>query len=190
MNRSGTLVGSLEFPTPGQLLPHTFHGLVAVGSEATAVLPLAEFGHDAIMLNDINDLGQAVGRSFCSFNVPVCSARPVLWQDGKLIDLQPFIEDGFAGTPAVAVAINDRGQIVCSLFDGDAPLILLTPIAPPADVNLDGRTDVKDLMLVLDNWGEVGVRTVLRSDVDESGAVDARDLATVLGGWTPVSDRR
>ena len=59
--------------------------------------------------------------------------------------------------------------------------LLLSQPSSPADGNLDGFVDARDLTGLLSEWGGMGFW-----DVDRSGRVDARDLAYVLAGWGPV----
>ncbi len=53
-------------------------------------------------------------------------------------------------------------------------------IALPGDVNGDGKVDYRDLVGVIDHWGESG--TVY--DVDGSGTVGYSDLVFIVDHWT------
>ncbi|MBC8101020.1 MAG: hypothetical protein H7Z41_00350 [Cytophagales bacterium] len=67
----------------------------------------------------INDRGQIVGSS---------AGRAVLWQDGKLWDLNQWIQEDSGWLLQAAVAVNEKGQIVGEgTFGGRHRGFLLTP---------------------------------------------------------------
>ena len=81
------------------------------------------------------------------------------------------------------MAINDDGEMIVSSAAG-VGCYLIRPIQPPGDVDFDCSVGMKDLMLVLENWGDRGDALVAASDLDRDGVIGPRDLAEVLGGWT------
>jgi chitinase len=52
------------------------------------------------------------------------------------------------------------------------------PFDCPSDIDGDGSTNVNDLLLIIDAWGESG-----EADIDNSGTVDVDDLLIVLNAW-------
>lgn len=54
-----------------------------------------------------------------------------------------------------------------------------------ADVNVDGRTDLGDVMFILDNFGTRTVGGPSVGDIDSSGAIDPGDLFFVLAEFLP-----
>ena len=53
-----------------------------------------------------------------------------------------------------------------------------------ADLNGDGSVGVKDLLILLGNWGLCGKGCCL-ADLDINGNVDVPDLLVLLGNWGP-----
>ncbi len=56
--------------------------------------------------------------------------------------------------------------------------------ACPADISGDQMVDVRDLLLLLQQWGSGGGTP---SDIDGSGMVDVDDLSLLLAAWGPCS---
>ncbi len=59
------------------------------------------------------------------------------------------------------------------------------PAFLPADINLDGQVDDRDLNLLLSHWGDTDPNPwgVLVGDINEDGFVDDRDLNLLLSAW-------
>ena len=55
----------------------------------------------------------------------------------------------------------------------------------PADFDLSGAVDVKDLLFLLGAWGPCPPKGDCLADFDLSGAVDVKDLLFLLGAWGP-----
>ena len=55
----------------------------------------------------------------------------------------------------------------------------------PADFDLSGAVDVKDLLFLLGAWGPCPKQGDCPADFDLSGAVDVKDLLFLLGAWGP-----
>ncbi len=55
----------------------------------------------------------------------------------------------------------------------------------PADFDLSGAVDVKDLLFLLGAWGPCPPKGECPADFDLSGAVDVKDLLFLLGAWGP-----
>jgi hypothetical protein len=68
-------------------------------------------------------------------------------------------------------------------FGGYDYAVVSTP-ALVGDVNLDGRVDINDLTVVLNNYGKAGQTWTQGSiDGDSTGTVDVNDLTIVLDGY-------
>ncbi|MHC4990739.1 MAG: dockerin type I domain-containing protein [Planctomycetota bacterium] len=90
-----------------------------------------------------------------------------------------------------SIALADTGQFgvenVPGTTDNQSPIIstafgpgLGTPDCP-ADVNLDGRVNVDDLVLVLLSWGApVGDGA---TDINQDGMVEMLDVLVVIQDW-------
>ncbi|PYS11765.1 MAG: hypothetical protein DMG15_16715 [Acidobacteria bacterium] len=73
----------------------------------------------------INNLGQAVGASDSS----VSEQRSVLFDGGRVIDLNTLIPSGMGWFLTEARDINDSGQIVgTGIFNGHERAFLLSPV--------------------------------------------------------------
>jgi len=138
---------------------------------------------------DINDAEQIAGNCFLQNLTP----RPFIWQDGVMTRIDDLIppRPGYSAM-ASANAINNRGQIAGrAVVPGQIHVgVILTPIVPLGDVNLDCAIDGDDLTLVLGNWGpdklghiaDIVTSSTLQPPGD--GVIDGADLAVVLGNWS------
>jgi probable HAF family extracellular repeat protein len=76
----------------------------------------------------INTAGQVVGQSTYIAGVSglgpdLVNDHAFLWQNGTMIDLNSLLPAGSGWILEDAVAINDKGQIVCSGVSGGAALV-------------------------------------------------------------------
>ncbi len=62
-------------------------------------------------------------------------------------------------------------------------LLILPPVARPADLDGDGDVDAFDLALLLGSWGPCGDCNDCPADLDSNCTVGAADLAQLLGNW-------
>ena len=129
-------------------------------------------GSPECFAKDINDVGQIVG--FCwSFGQ---NAKPFLWQDGVMTNLNDLIPPELDITVSIAQAINNAGQITAD-ESGTSDTVLLTPIAPPiGDINIDCTVDVDDLIILLSDWAQ----TDSLADLNGDGVVNVLDLIILL----------
>ncbi|HRQ74812.1 MAG TPA: hypothetical protein PK098_02720, partial [Phycisphaerales bacterium] len=132
----------------------------------------------------INNLFQIGGSCTSS----ALGQRAFLWQTGSMHD----INDLLVGTAAIArrvSGINDAGQILVeALLKGKTVAMRLAPIdRPVTDLNADCRTNVPDLMMLLEQWGplprNVGGGLAPTADFNRDGGVDVLDLLILLGNW-------
>ena len=56
-------------------------------------------------------------------------------------------------------------------------------MACPADFNNDGKVDITDLNMVLDQWGKSSTNV----DIDEDGYVGMHELMQVIFNWGDCS---
>ena len=105
------------------------------------------------------------------------------WRDNVQTDLSTLVpEDHRVG---VVAGIDRYGRIAASVH---APPLgrgaaLLTPITTPADLNIDCRVDLQDLLLLLLDFGCAGGDC--EGDVNQDGQTSVPDLAIVLTNWSP-----
>jgi hypothetical protein len=146
--------------------------------------------YDAAQFRGMNEVGQAVGYSYCQYTSP-CDNNPLhqvhLWMEGSYYSLNSFLPQNWPGKIYEGRAINDSGVIAAyGYYQGQGKMYIFTPVgSSPADITIDCRVDVKDLTMVLECWGPTSESPVKRADVDDDGVVGPRDLAEVLGAWTP-----
>ena len=67
------------------------------------------------------------------------------------------------------------GNVFC--FSGGLDAIALDP----ADINQDGMVDVKDLLILLGDWGQTGSP----ADINGDGIVGVEDILQLLAAWNP-----
>lgn len=96
------------------------------------ITDLENFGDDPIgNALAINNCGQIVGFSGLDFN-DVTTQRALLWEGGRVINLQTQIPGNSGWVLQQAAGINDRGQIAgLGLHNGERRAFLLTPIRGP-----------------------------------------------------------
>jgi len=81
-----------------------------VWDETNGLLALPDWGGYYNSAEDLNNAGQVVGGAVNQWD----ELRPVLWQDGQIIDLGTL-----GGPEGIAVGINEAGQIVGDVDDAD-----------------------------------------------------------------------
>ncbi len=160
---------------PGDILARSFlweHG------ETTLLGVLPGYAHTAA--RDISDLGIAVGG--CTSGDNPNDRRGFLWQAAVMYDMNEVIPPRSGVFITRGSGISNKGQIIAN---GTAPgyglvVLLLTPIDPsPADLDGDCDTDVSDLLMLLDEWGQ----TNSPADFDADGVVGILDLLFLLANW-------
>jgi hypothetical protein len=164
VNNLGQAVGSMRFGMAGgYTVP------VLWDSGVVHELPILPGGGDTYVY-DINDAGIAVGRS-------AGLGRAVLWRDGKIIDLNQYIQADIFISLNAAYAINEAGEILCDAY---YPVVLRPVQRMIGDVNSDCVVDAYDLTLVILEWGQADSP----ADVNDDGVVDADDLIAVILSWS------
>ena len=78
--------------------------------------------------NAINDKGQIVGQAEVSASHDL---HAVIWENGKMTDLNTFVPTEFGWVLRYATGINRHGQIIVNgyraVYDGQTRTFLLTP---------------------------------------------------------------
>ena len=153
--------------------------LIWLGSVAVEIEPLVGYvlGCAAV---DSNAAGEVIG--VCSN--PGDAGTPFLWRDNTTWNLNDIVEEGFDGQVWQAHSINESGVILASGLDfgnGGYGMLILTPqLKSIADLNHDCQTDIEDLQILLNQWGE----NTTSADLDKDGIVGPIDLANLLAAWT------
>ena len=122
-----------------------------------------------------------------SYAIPECAEKVIatLYHQTTSKEYIEFLRD--------ANVTDDKGQIAYEQWELEgksAPLIMDTatyeiPITPIlGDVNGDGTVNVKDLLFIINSWGECSNPKGCDADINEDGIVDVQDLLTVIASWS------
>ncbi len=128
----------------------------------------------------INDDRTVVG--FAQTN----SQRAFVWRNGLMTALNDLVPPDPSLNIHIARGINQAGQIVGSATSeiNDLVAVLLTPIqGPPGDLNNDCQVGVKDLLMLLGNWGPCDNCENCSADLNRDCVVGVPDLLILLGNW-------
>lgn len=128
----------------------------------------------------VNNSGQVVGAS---------NSRGVLWQNGRIVDLNWVALPPSGWRIESARVVNDSGTIAAQAFgsDGYRHAVLVVPC--PADADRDGWIEVPDLFEFLDTWFSATgacpttTQTGCPGDLDLDGSVTVTDLFGFLDVW-------
>lgn len=128
--------------------------------------PIGQFDH----LN-IADTIEARGH----FDVVMVNYQPQLGDAFDVLDFTTFVDLGYTmGLPILPANL----MWDTTTFEIDGVLrIIVDPC--PTDINKDGVTNVQDLLILLAEWGPVGIQ----SDFNEDGIVNTLDLLELLINW-------
>jgi hypothetical protein len=124
--------------------------------------------------------------------------------NGTIIDIYGVIIDAENGTmqPGTFVVVNftaktasglsslNLSDVIVGSPDGIAVSILVfngsvsIVMFPDWDINMDGRTNVLDLVVIGQRWGETGPPGWIRADVNDDGVLNVLDIILVGQHWT------
>ncbi len=137
-------------------------------------------GYDRTNPSSINDATVIVGT--CGKASNPSDARPFIWRDGVIRDLNDLIPPDTGIYLSSARAINQAGQITGNaIVNVDVVAYLLTPLPPPiGDLDGDCAVAILDLLELLASWGPCGT---CEADLDRDGIVGVFDLLTLLANW-------
>lgn len=150
--------------------------------------PAADGPFPTIGFSDVGPYATTPGRALTDFTRPV---DPALLPDGLVGRSWQEVLDAYAGSGggtgidigAVGLSAVRYVRITGPAAFGVSPeidaLADVAPIAPSADLDLDGSVGASDLAVLLGAWGTPGP-----GDFDASGVVEAGDLAILLGSWS------
>lgn len=140
-------------------------------------------GYDRTSPSCINDATVIVGT--CGKASNPNDARPFIWRDGVIRDLNDLIPPDTGIYLSAARAINQAGQIAgYAIFNVDVVAYLLTPLTPPlGDLNADCQVGAIDLLILLSGWGPCDDCSKCPADFNGDCAVGASDLLLLLSNW-------
>lgn len=110
------------------------------------------------------------------------SSVACVWRNEVITNLNTLLTDAFNLILIDAYSINSRGQVLCEgSYQGNQVAVLLNPVfAPVADITLDCRVSVPDLLRVINEWS----MSESVADLDGNGTVGVGDLIVVIENWT------
>jgi probable HAF family extracellular repeat protein len=140
-------------------------------------------GDNRSVAKDINASGTIVGLSR-HLTHPGQVDHGFVWHDGVMHNLAELVTVP-PGTAIIhAGTITDAGLVIAFTSIGPQfvhSVVLLVPVwSAPGDVDGDCRTDIDDLLLVINEWGQ----TKSFADLNLDGSVNMLDLLIVLENWT------
>ncbi len=130
------------------------------------------------------------GQVLTDFTRPVdpgLTLTHMLGQDMAGVRVRYYGSGGGAGVDLQSIGLESISFVRISLPIGAPDNMEVDAVADAAprragDVDLDGDTDVDDLILVILGWGERAPGTP-PADFDNNGAVDVDDLISVILNW-------
>ena len=133
------------------------------------------------------DGSQVVGQSWNADGNPNIR-RGFVWTDGVIWDLNDLIGPNRDLNIESAIGINQAGQIIARGRSDDLNAtvgILLSPLEQgiTGDLDNDGQVGVKDLLILLGNWGPCDNCEMCRADLNGDRVVGVDDLLILLGNW-------
>ena len=148
--------------------------------EGDGFIELGTLGGNESIANDINNLGQVVGKSKTADGVD----HAFIWQDGVMCDLNDLIITETDFELASAEAINDLGDIVgWGYIPEEAAHAYIASLHQVGDVNYDSFVGATDLALLLGSWGPCADCDDCPADLDNDCTISPLDLAILLGNW-------
>ncbi|MCH8316682.1 MAG: hypothetical protein IIA64_11980 [Planctomycetes bacterium] len=94
---------------------------------------------------------------------------------------ETFVSGGEDGR---GINFNDAGQLVFRvIFTDFSGGILVSSFSALGDLDGDGSVGVKDLLLLLGNWGLCPPKGDCPADLNGDGSVGVADLLILLGNW-------
>ena len=144
-------------------------------------------GYDSMALTGLNEVGYVVGwsRAIKSSDEPDTG---FIWNDGVMTNLNNLLPPNSQLQISQARGINESGQIAAMAHSDDLNAtvgLLLSPINQgiPGDLDNDGQVGVKDLLILLGDWGSCDNCSNCPADLDNNCVVGVPDLLILLGNW-------
>ena len=111
-----------------------------------------------------------------------------IWQDGVITALNDLVPFDPNLNLESAMGINQAGQIAVGARSDDLDasvgvLLSLIEKGIPGDLDGDGQVGVKDLLILLGNWGPCDQCTKCPADLNSDCVVGVDDLLILLGNW-------
>jgi len=126
-----------------------------------------------------------------NFFAPVISHAQGVTEDGPIIvDIERQISElqAIVETLENQVANLTRTSSIGNPYSNIASVISAiaspTPFITATDLNGDNSIDVKDVKIMISNWGECENQNDCEADLNNDNTVDNRDLDILIKNWT------
>ena len=111
-----------------------------------------------------------------------------IWQEGVITALNDLIPFDPNLNLESAMGINNAGQIAVAARSDDLDasvgvLLSLIENGIPGDLDNDGQVGVKDMLILLGDWGSCDNCSNCPADLDNNCVVGVPDLLILLGNW-------
>jgi uncharacterized membrane protein len=178
VNADGTVIGQGHIPARENPF-FVKRAFIYRDSQIERIDPLED--HTWTAPTDIADSGVVFGVASAS---PTLPAAPFLWQDGDMVDFRELLGSGppFSGF-IVIHGVNRHGIVTGQAANsrGDVIAFVANPGSwHPADLDLNCRVNVSDLLRLLAAWGGDNPS----ADINDDGLVNQLDLLLLLDAWT------
>ena len=158
----------------------------AGAAEVTLTIPFATAGTILVSLDLSSAPGPGIVLSPGTYWVALTPRMDFTGGQGQIFVRGSTIGDlgSFQINPGGGFGFTDGQQPVAN--DVAYRLVAVGGGKPcPADFDLSGAVDVKDLLFLLGAWGPCPKQGDCPADFDNSSAVDVKDLLFLLGAWGP-----
>lgn len=173
INNLNQACGSGLFPVPNGTASRAFFWNGEMNEIGALPAFLASFALD------MNDRSEVIGfcRTLNGFDV----FHGFVWSGGILRDLNDLVPPDSGVVIDIAWSIRS-GRLVGECVQNQRVLgFVLDPVSGPVgDVNLDCRTNVSDLLIVINEWW----KTNSPADLNGDGIVNVLDLYIVIQNWS------
>jgi len=121
VDRNGHMAGSTQTPFTTGTSKFLFGGTTTSG-----LTSLTTPGANSVVISGQNDNGQIIGNT----NNPAQPSAPILYDNGRYIDLRSIVNFPVGSTQVTVLGLNDSNQICGGLVgtDGNWHAFLLTPV--------------------------------------------------------------
>jgi len=171
VNDVGDLCGGGRVEEPNN--PIAYRSAFATVNGVTSVIPPVG-GQRNNFPKGINNAGVVVGYTYNP------GVEAFIWCEGLTSALEDLIDSGVRLNHVTPSDITNAGKIAIGAGTYAA---VLNPVYSDGDLNRDCRVDLRDVYIVLSNFGCLDA---CDGDADGDGDVDLADLAIVLASWTPT----
>ncbi|KAA0005452.1 MAG: PKD domain-containing protein [Thermoplasmata archaeon] len=110
--------------------------------------------------------------------------------DGSIVNYTWDFGDGSTGYGCIvnhSYASNGAYNVTLLVKDDDGAIASIKKIViiwVKWDINMDGRINILDLILIGQHWNEHGKRGWIRADVNDDGVINVLDMILVATHWT------